>query len=339
MRVKLLNTSQKKFFDTIIKIVGISDIELAKKCNTNRRTLFDWKTGATLIPLKVFNKLLKISNTRAPQIEVLPEYWYAKKAGQKGGRIVQQLYGNPGTPEGRSKGGKTTFQKFFKNPSLAKKVGFITRKDINFPKKSARLSEFIGIILGDGGISKYQTAITLHNIDDKEFSLYVAGVIENLFNVKPGLYKQHSVVNIVISRKNLIEFLLKQGLQIGSKVRHQIDVPTWIKEKDIYAKNCARGLFDTDGCFYVDKHVYNGKVYFNPAINFTNRSLPLLHFFKTTLEKFGFHPTQRTAYSVFLRKEKEIYKFFKDIGSSNPKHIKKFVKYFTQKYGEVPKWS
>lgn len=338
MRIKLSKITRKHFFDDIKRKTGLARKGLANLCKVDRKTFSDWETGKYTMPIKCLNKLIKIGGITPPKLQQLPDFWHIRAAGKKGGINNYSLHGNPGTSEGRSRGGKISSKKFSQNPSLAKKTGFIIRKNIAFPKKSTRLAEFIGIVLGDGGISKYQTVITLHNTDDREFALYVAELIKSLFNIRAGLYKRHSIVNIVVSRKNLIEFLLKQGLQIGSKVKNQIDVPSWIKEKNTYTKSCVRGLFDTDGCFYIDKHAHNDKIYANPAINFTNRSSPLLIFFKITLEKFGFHPTQGTKYSISLRREKEIYNFFKDVGSSNPKHIKKFVKYFTQKYGEVPKW-
>lgn len=40
-----------------------------------------------------------------------------------------------------------------------------------------------------------------------------------------------------------------------------------------------------------------------------------------------------------LNELKDIVKYFQEVGSSNPKHLDKFVKYFQNKYGEVPKWS
>ena len=74
-------------------------------------------------------------------------------------------------------------------------------------------------------------------------------------------------------------------------------------------------------------------------MNFTNRSLPILNFFKDNLIKLGFHPRQKTPFSIFLRIENEINRYFKEIGSSNPKHFSKFKKYFENKFGEVPKWT
>ena len=139
----------------------------------------------------------------------------------------------------------------------------------------------------------------------------------------------------MISRKKLIEFLIEKGLKIGNKVRQQVAVPKWISKSELFMKYCMRGLLDTDGCFYVDKHKYKDKIYLNCGINFTNRSLPILNFFRDNLVKFNYHPTQKTKFSIFLRREEEIIRYFKEIGSSNPKHLKKFQKYFDDKSGGV----
>jgi len=44
-----------------------------------------------------------------------------------------ELYGNPGTSEGRSKGGRKTGLLIKNNPDLAKSLGLIVRKTITCP--------------------------------------------------------------------------------------------------------------------------------------------------------------------------------------------------------------
>jgi len=44
---------------------------------------------------------------------------------------------------------------------------------IDKPERSSNLAEFIGIILGDGGITERQVTVTLHKHDDKDFCFYV----------------------------------------------------------------------------------------------------------------------------------------------------------------------
>lgn len=124
---------------------------------------------------------------------------------------------------------------------------------------------------------------------------------------------------------------------MGSKVKHQVDVPSWVKKSKEFTKLCLRGLFDTDGCFYIDKHHYKDKVYYNCAMNFTNRSIPILLFFRRKLEQLKFHPTRNKKFIISLRREKEIISYFQRIGTSNPKHLNKFKQFFGNKYGEVPK--
>ncbi|MBI2638323.1 LAGLIDADG family homing endonuclease [Candidatus Peregrinibacteria bacterium] len=337
-RVKLQKISPQEFFE-IIKTRGrFSCTGLAKLLNVHRRNLSTWRYGKTLMPLRVFVKIANLINFH-PKFSVLPDYWHTKTAGRKGALMRIKRYGNPGTPEGRAKGGKITYQNFFRHPILAKKSGFITEKYIKIPVHSRNLAELIGIILGDGTISHYQTSISLNRYTDAQYGKYVVSLIKRILCISPSIYERDSVLYIVISSVKFIRFLLRQGFAIGSKIRQQIDIPQWIKESDFLTKACLRGLFDTDGCFYTDRHVYKSKKYLNGAINFTNRSLPILNFFKNTLEAFTFHPTQKTKFSVFLRREDEIKRFFHIIGSSNSKHLEKFNSYLMQKYGEVPKWS
>ena len=112
-------------------------------------------------------------------------------------------------------------------------------------------------------------------------------------------------------------------------------MPAWIKTKTSYQMAFIRGLLDTDGCVYTDRHTIKEREYKNIGMAFTNRSLPLLLDFKETLESIGLHPTQKTKYTVFLRREEEIRRYFKVIGSSNPKHTNKVKMYFSLKNGGV----
>lgn len=337
MRVLFQRNTAKDFIEKASN--GKSLKELSIICNVHQRSFSDWKHGKVLMPLHVFEKLIVISSISRPKVKIIPDYWHAKQAGLKGAKERNNLYGNFGTTAGRSKGGIATINKFKTNPQLAKEVGFNLTKSINIPPFSENLAEFIGILLGDGSIANYQVFITLHKKDDFEFSHYVKKLIKNLFNVVPSTYRRDSVTQIIISRKSLVNLLLNYGLLKGNKVKNQIDVPNWIKLDQNFRKKCIRGLFDTDGCFYIDKHKTGAKIYNNCAINFTNRSLPLLKFFREDLIENGLKPTQSSKYSVFLRREKDIINFFELFGSSNKKHINKFKSFFLNKYGEVPKWS
>lgn len=324
-RVKLLRIKPQNFLKEVQNKTGFSFQRLANICKVHRRSFSDWKSGECLMPSFVFRKLVKISNLRSPKIKILPEYWHIKEAAKKGAFAKNQLYGNPGTPEGRSKGGKTTCQKFHSNPEFAKKIGFILRKKINYPEKSPELAEFLGILLGDGGINDSQVTITLNKETDKKYVKHIARLFRDLFNLKSTIFerKNRNTYEIVTSSKNLIEYLIKLGLKKGNKVRQQIDIPDWIKKDKKLKISCLRGLIDTDGSFYIDVHKIRNKYYFNPGIDFSNHSLPLLLSVKRILKNLNYHPTGKEGH-IRLRRESEIKRYFKEIKSNNPKHISKF---------------
>lgn len=66
-------------------------------------------------------------------------------AARSGALRRYELYGNPGTADGRIKGGTVSQRKFQDNPEQANLSGFKIRRDITRPERSALLAEFPGI--------------------------------------------------------------------------------------------------------------------------------------------------------------------------------------------------
>ncbi len=112
------------------------------------------------------------------------------------------------------------------------------------------------------------------------------------------------------------------GLKSGNKTTRQVDVPSWVAKNADFSRACIRGLVDTDGCVYVDRHKVKGKTYESYGIAFTNASLPLLDFVENKLKEFGYSPT-RFGRHIRLRRRPEIFRYIKEIGFSNPKHSRK----------------
>lgn len=336
MRVDVALEEIKVFLAQAHKNSALTFAQIAKVVNLHPRTLRDWSRGKYKPKLEVLEKIAKQFKITLPPINRhLDDFWYTVEGGKIGGRKVMEKYGLVNhSQEARIRAAKKAMKTRMESGDK-----FYAAKEIIFPKESESFAEFIGIVLGDGGVSSRQVIITLNKKDDKEFSQYVYSLIKSLFGVKAAIIERESTNSIVISRTKLVDFLKGMGLCIGSKVRQQVDVPEWIKNNFEFRKACARGLLDTDGCFYLDRHRYKDKIYINCALNFTNRSKPLLNFFIDTLNKVGLHPTQTSRYSLALRREEEIIKYFRIIGSSNAKHFRKFTNYCINKYGEVPKWS
>lgn len=337
MRYLYSQEKLEKMFTEMMAEHNLTLAGIATSIGVHKRTLTDWRKGKITIPDYVIKKIETVLKMKMPTPDkCLPDFWAKSIAGRKGGLRAYALHGNPATHNDCQKGGLKAIKNMRKKQS-----GPFIPKQVQIPAHSTRLAEFVGILLGDGGLTRRQVYITLHKTDDHLFAIYVKKMIKQLFKYEASLRERRGkkIVIITISRTNLVKFFNKMGLPAGNKVKNQVDAPDWIKRKKDFIIPCLRGLLDTDGCFYTDKHKHKKTIYLNCAVNFTNRSLPLLLFFKKNLEKFGFHPTQKTKFSLFLRRENEILKYFGMIGSSNPKHLKKFKFYFIKKYGRVPKWT
>lgn len=243
------------------------------------------------------------------------------EAGRLGAYARMRLHGNPGTLEGRKKGGLASLATHAK-----RKTGFLLRKKISLPRPSLALAEFIGIMLGDGHVGQYQASVTTNTQTDMEHATYVQKSIKNIFHITSSLQnrKNKNACAVVISSRSVCEFLKTQGLPFGNKVKDGVSIPQWIRNNQRYRFMCARGLFDTDGSVYEDKHVIKGKTYQSVALAFTNRNEDILSFFKDTLLELNLHPTQKTKYTVFLRRMRDIDIFFLKIGTSNLKHLKRY---------------
>lgn len=339
-RAIFLHGEQRRFLMKALKKEKISYPLFANKIGVNTRTFNDWTREEYSLPFNILKRISKVAGLKIPKnIEIRDPFWYVNKGGKVGGLAVYKKYGRIG---GDAEYRKKKWYEWWEREGRFKKHPIINVSlPINIPQKSAELAEFIGIVLGDGGITSTQVTITLHKFDDRDFIQYVNNLFQKLFKLKPSIYarKGENVVGIMASRTNLVKFMVSMGLKIGGKVRQQVGVPYWIEKSESFIKSCLRGLFDTDGCFYIDKHRYKDKVYYNCAMNFSNRSLPILFFFKTRLEQLGFHPTRNKKFNISLRKENEIIRYFQMIGSSNLKHLYKYKQYFKNKFGGVPKWS
>ncbi len=257
---------------------------------------------------------------------------HLKRAGRLGGLARIRMYGNPGTAEGRRRGGINSLK-----THKRRRGGFKVLRRIKFPRRSEELAELLGIFMGDGHVGEYQSSVTTNSETDIAHALFVQRLIRKLFAVPVRLRfrSKVSACELVTSSKEVCRFLQEQGMSSGNKVRDGVEIPPWIQENERYAKAFVRGLFDTDGCVYLDRHRYKDQVYKNVGIAFTNRTLSLLEFFKKRLEALGMRPTQKTRFTVFLRREEEIRRYFKTIGTSNPKHRRRLSKFLRIRSGGV----
>lgn len=324
MRVFLEKKVRNLYFQQLKDISKLPWLEISKRLDISDRHLRECRVGKYSLSSNVCEKIEKVYRIPLPKTAIFKkDYWNNANSARKAGIKRFKLYGNFGTPEGRRKGGLNSL----KTHKLLN-TDFQLLEKIHKPKKSNELAELVGIMLGDGNISKYQVKVFLNLIDDIEYAEYVSKLFNFLFKVNSSIYKfpKHTTAEVVVSRKKLVKFLNSLGLPIGNKIRQKINIPSWIKDNPDFRKWCIRGLFDTDGCVYADRHSIDNKNYSSLNLAITSASTNLLLGVSNILKEEGFSPTF-SGISVRLRKSEQVVRFFDKIGSSNPKNLKRFVQF------------
>lgn len=216
--------------------------------------------------------------------------------------------------------------------------GWNIRKKVDFPERpTPELAEMIGIMLGDGGIylnkkKNYHTTIAFHK-NEVSYLFYVKKLFEKFFS--PYLFyvnelkDEYLLTNI---SKCVGGFMVIVGLSEGNKVKNKVRIPDWVFSRREFICRCIKGLFDTDGCVYRKYENYL-------QIQFKLGCFHLLESIREALIKLNFNPTKmqrelnhknRYGWKIYLSRQNEIQRFFKEIKPMNKKHI---LRYKNIKYG------
>lgn len=322
-RVRLAEGAQREFLMTAITRAGGVET-LAGILNICPRTVRDWRREKFTISYQALTRAATAYDIALPKnMAIEDQFWYVVKGARAGGLAsYAKQNGQIGDPVIRKQKWREWWEREgrFKNPPTFKSLPF------NIPSPSAELAEFMGIMMGDGGMSNSQVAITLHHIDDLAFSRFVVDMIEKLFRVTPSVYHiiKSSVNIIVISRSDLVSYLHGLGLPIGNKVKQNFDIPEWIKRKEGYMVACLRGLVDTDGSIFTHSYRVNGKRYHYKKLSFCSASPPLRASFMQFLKDHGIYTRVNQETDIRIESKNGIRHYMDLIGSHNPKHLKRY---------------
>jgi len=316
---------QKRFISKILEKVSVG--RAARACGLSERTIRDWRREKLSVDFVALQKLCRLANVFFPSnVKIKERYWYVNKGAFAGWKSVVKKYGKIPVDSAYR---KRKWYEWWEKEGKYKQGFFNSPKPIKEPIFSEELAEFTGIVLGDGGISKYQITITLHDKEDKQYSIFVAALIKKLFNVPVGIChrKNNSTIGLIISRVGLVRFFQKKiGLKAGDKIKQQIDIPPWIKRNKRYSVACLRGLVDTDGCIFNHRYKVNGKLYQYKKIAFTSHSKPLRRSVFNILKDNGFWPRLAPRNDVRLDRVGDVERYFKVVIPHNPKYLKKYRK-------------
>ena len=324
-RVVFLKGKQRSFIDKILSKISIE--EAAKFCNLSERTIRDWRREKFLMGYKALRILCDKSHLSLPRdVKLKNRYWYVKKGASMGGKALIRKYGKVLSDPERRK--KKWYEWWEKEGKYKSHTIFNLPKPIKKPNFSKKLAEFVGIVLGDGGISQYQVTITLHAIDDRAYGNFVVKLIQELFKIPIGIYPsgRDAVIDYVVSRIELVRFLEKIGLKQGNKVKQQVDIPEWIKRNKEYRIACVRGLVDTDGSVFIHRYKVKGKEYAYKKLLFTSHSELLRQSVFKILSGLGTRVRLDNGHNVCIDSKVDVAKYFEIIGSHNPKHLNRYQK-------------
>ncbi len=314
----------KKQVEWMLKVGNLISVNrMATICECSDRTIRYWKKGQNMMPYNSLLLLAKESGLPIPDVALIGRYDHTRQAGLLGSAVVMKKYGRVPVNE---KIRKLSWQKWFDNGGK-NEVSKIFIKNITIPDKSEDLAEFIGIMLGDGGMTQFQLTVTLHLIEDFEFSSFVKERMEKLFGAVPSVYirKKVNTVCIALARKRAVEYLVLLGLVTGNKIKQKIRIPDWILENEKYSLACVRGLMDTDGSVYQHKYTVGGKEYKYTKICFSSASDRLRKDVQFILHRFGSTATC-SGTNVRIDAIADVKRYMKEIGSNNPKHLKRYAK-------------
>ena len=186
-----------------------------------------------------------------------------------------------------------------------------------------RQSEILGIMFGDGSLSKVggsiQIAVTGHKVDDKDYLLnHVCPLFakELAVNMKIRNRPNEQTMDIYAYSKDVARVLNTWGMPLGVKnaVKLQPVVP-------LCENGFLRGLFDTDGSIYRKYGKYR-------QIQFKSSNKPLMNYTVKALKRMKFNPTEivqdETNYKLYLCRQGEVKRFFEEVAPTNQKHQIRF---------------
>lgn len=324
-RVKITDSARRDLFESLV-MGGLDAKEVAARLGVHVRTVRDWRRGKYTIPSEKFLVLLELSGNRPGdnQVSIVSRWWHTSAAGNKGGKAYMAKYGSAGTLESRRAGGESSYvkRKLHDNDIYA-------RKPILRPEFSTELAEFVGIMLGDGHVDRYQITVALNSEVDQEYAGFVKSLIERLFGIRVNvsLRIKAKCVILTASSVELVEYLETIGLIGGNKVTQQVAIPDWIMNDREYSLTCVRGLFDTDGSVFLERHQIHGAQYCYTRMAFVNMSVPLRNGVREILQESGIDARIYAERNVTIGRFTDIEKYFRIIGSSNPKHLRRFAQF------------
>tara|TARA_Y100000034_G_scaffold134995_1_gene205201 strand:+ start:1439 stop:2284 length:846 start_codon:yes stop_codon:yes gene_type:complete len=207
-----------------------------------------------------------------------------------------------------------------KSYKLVQKERFL-KKNIKIPKLNDSLAEIIGALNGDGHVSKYKYEVNIvSDSREKEYHQHLKILFQKTFGINFSSFKMvGNAIKLRIYSVDLSRLLVKvYGLPIGKK-KGKLKIPPQILSSKKFLIAYIRGLYDTDGSFYLRRKK-------DPVIEISSAYPSFLKEVKKALVSLDFFVAKGTN-RVFIYRKEHIKRFFRKIKPSNSKHLKKYQNY------------
>lgn len=208
------------------------------------------------------------------------------------------------------------------------------RKDYSLIKLTPDICEFLGAFIGDGYIGPSTLGICGHQVLDREYLIYLESIVRENFGVV-GHFTNIRGCNGAVLRfysKSLCEYVqLKLNLIPNTSKTHSIFVPLEISDNLELFLRTIRGIFDTDGCVYLDRRPAYRSLY--PRIVLRTASRPLYDQVRLFLGNYFSLYCQVSLHGPFVSHEvviygrKQVEKWVELIGFSNERHLSKIRRF------------
>jgi len=321
------DTSRVAFFNKIKENSNLTWKDLRKTHQISKGCLDNYKSGLSAIPEIIFHKLLSYLpeefkfNTLQTTISIDSTDWL-KKGGRNAYRINFKKF-----EEGRLKGIKS-IKIISKKPKIFSFSTF---------KLSPEICEFVGTFIGDGFFNCYNNK--LYHIEfsgDKRFDTdyYYETIIpiikREIPELKPQISfpKNKNTLKVRFFSKKLFCFLKQEfGFKPGVKT-YTVTIPERIMNAgEEYIDRAIRGIFDTDGTFFLDERKSYKRPY--PRISLQTASEPLYNQLREYLSKYfslnSGKNKNRNIYYIEIYGFDSLKKWMSKIGFSNKRHLNKIA--------------
>lgn len=327
MRIKIReDILRRKLFENAKENVGGTWESVQKYFKVTKSSLERYISGKVLMPEILFERLLIVVNEPDKSLilsnsEKLPDNHGCVLGGKRAYVINKKKFA-----EGRKKGIEATRR--------LRKIEKISFENVSL---TPELCEVAGAFIGDGCFNLYKNK--LYHVEfsgDRRYDLsyYLETILPIIKAIIPEINPhilfpkhQNNTLRVVLSSKKIF-YLLKDffGFVPGKKA-HTIFIPSQILDSEVFIRATVRGIFDTDGCVFLDKRGAYKRPY--PRITFQTVSkslyLQLVFYLERHFKLYTSFNQKRQIYIIEIYGINQVKRWMSLIGFSNRRHLDKLA--------------